>query len=264
MEIRPFETAEDYEACMDLQKEVWGPGFKDLVPSSLLMVVQKVGGISAGAFDGQGRLQGFVFGMTGVQDGRLVHWSDMLAVRRGLRGQGLGKRLKLYQREGLLKLGVETVYWTFDPLEAPNAHLNLNGLGAEISEYVVDMYGAETFSDLHRGIGSDRFVAAWSIASERVERTLAGGAQDLASGFFGAPILNPDGEGEDGRRDGARFRIEIPADIQAVKEESPARGMQWRESTRRAFTGALESGYTVRAFLRDGEGRCFYGLARQE
>ena len=108
---------------------------------------------------------GFVFGLTGIKDDQLVNWSHMLAVRKDVRGQNVGWKLKLYQRELLLEREVEIVYWTYDPLVAKNAHINLNKLGAKIQEYVPDMYGEDTGSDLHRGLGMDRFIVAWPMAT---------------------------------------------------------------------------------------------------
>src|SRR6201999_2681869 len=106
------------------------------------------------------------FGLTGVRGGRLVHWSHMLAVAPGARDLGLGTRLKLFQRDLLRELGVLSVLWTYDPLEARNAHLNLNRLGAEVVEYVEDMYAGEMGSDLAEGIGTDRFIVDWRIDGE--------------------------------------------------------------------------------------------------
>ena len=114
-------------------------------------------------------MAGFVFGMTGLQAGEVIHWSDMLAVRPGLQDTGLGARLKAYQRDTLLAMGITRVHWTFDPLESKNAHLNLNKLGAVAGEYVQDMYG-QTDSPLHRGIGTDRFFPTWTLDSERSPR----------------------------------------------------------------------------------------------
>src|ERR671914_879951 len=94
LEIRPLRTTQELLACVDLQRATWGDEFSDLVPASILKVSQRVGGIAAGAFDGDGRLLGFVFGLTGVEDGRVVHWSDMLAVREEARNAGIGRRLK--------------------------------------------------------------------------------------------------------------------------------------------------------------------------
>jgi len=89
-QIRPFKTIEEYRECVALQEETWGQGFTERVAPAILKVAQILGGLSAGAYAADGSLVGFVFGMTGVRDGELVHWSDMLAVRRGLRDSGLG------------------------------------------------------------------------------------------------------------------------------------------------------------------------------
>ena len=116
--IRPLETRAEHEACVALQRDIWGQDFADVVPATILMVSQQVGGVASGAFDARGRLIGFVFGISGVRNRVTAHWSDMLAVRPEARGRGLGRRLKLHQRELLLAVGIERVYWTFDPLVA--------------------------------------------------------------------------------------------------------------------------------------------------
>ena len=155
--IRPFASIDEFKECVRFQEETWGKDFSERVAVAILKVSQRLGGIAAGAYDAEGGLAGFVFGMTGVQEGQIVHWSDMLAVRPELQDAGLGTRLKAYQRDELISRGVMRMHWTFDPLEAKNAHLNLNKLGAVAGEYVRDMYG-QTGSPLHRGIGTDRFV----------------------------------------------------------------------------------------------------------
>jgi predicted GNAT superfamily acetyltransferase len=213
--------------------------------------------VAAGAFAREGHLLGFVFGLTGVRDGRLVHWSHMLAVAPEARDGGLGTRLKLFQRDLLRELGVLSVLWTYDPLEARNAHLNLNRLGAEVVEYVEDMYAGEMGSDLADGIGTDRFIVDWRIDGEPGDRPArpadtGWGAEvpvvTLAS--LTAPLpATP------------RVRIEVPASIQDLKAERPDEAAAWRAITRRAFEHYLEAGYRVPAFHRDGEtGRCWYCL----
>jgi predicted GNAT superfamily acetyltransferase len=267
--LRPLASAEDFAACVELQRDTWGREFSDAVPASVRKIAQKVGGVTAGAFAADGRLLGFVFGLTGIQGGRLVHWSHMLAVAPAARDLGLGTRLKLFQRELLLPLGVAEVQWTFDPLEARNAHLNLNRLGAEVAEYVEDMYAGEMGSDLAKGIGTDRFIVAWRIGGERVARRLAGDAShipDDAAPFHEAPLANPRvEEAADAARelpDAQVVRVEIPANVQAVKAERPDLAALWRAVTRRAFETYLGRGYLVAGFYRDATtGRCFYGLA---
>ena len=258
--LRPLESAADYDAGVELQRSTWGRDFGEVVPASILKINQKVGGVSAGAFGPDGRMLGFVYGQTGLQGSpaRRVHWSHMLAVAPEARDLGLGTRLKLYQRELLLPLEVEEVQWTYDPLEARNAHLNLNRLGAEVAEYVEDMYANEMGSELARGIGTDRFIVAWRIQSARVEERIAGRLPDfdaLAARFAGAPVANLALPEE------PLVRVEIPASIQAVKADEPDAAYAWRLSTRRAFREYLAWGYRVETFWRDPERACcYYGL----
>lgn len=264
--FRSFSSTEDFQACVDLQREIWGHDFSDVVPLSILKINQKVGGVSAGAFAADGRLLGFVWGMTGVRDGRPFHWSHMLGVAPDARDLRLGERLKWFQRELLVPHGVEEVEWTYDPLEARNAHLNLNKLRAEVKEYVEDMYAGEMGSELARGIGTDRFIVRWRIASPQVAAAASGRPEerDLAP-FTEAPILAVEAA------DASvplplvpHVRVEIPVDIQGTKNEQPDLAAAWRASTRRAFQHYFERGYRVTAYLRDGSSgteRRFYGLA---
>jgi predicted GNAT superfamily acetyltransferase len=255
--FRPFSSLADYQACIELQRATWGREFSDVVPSSVLKVAQKAGGVAAGAFSTDGRLLGFVQGFAGYRDGRPFHWSHMLAVSPEARDLGLGTRLKLYQRDVLLAQGIDEARWTYDPLESRNAHLNFNHLGVEVAEYVEDMYEGELWSDLARGIGTDRFVVRWRIASERVARALAGDRAGEADRFREAPVANPGASVQD-PPEAPRVRVEIPQNVQAVKTEQ---GPAWRASTRRAFETCLARGYRVETFFRDA-GRCFYGLER--
>jgi predicted GNAT superfamily acetyltransferase len=235
------------------------------------MVSQKVGGVTAGAFDKNGAMVGFVFGLTGWKDGRPVHWSDMLAVKSDLRNSGLGRILKLYQRELVLPLGIEEIYWTYDPLVAKNAHLNFNKLGVEFSEYVGEMYPDNSGSELHRGIGMDRLIVVWRIASDRVKEILDGKKTVKPDDFDRAPVVNSksDSKGhflpvETPLPQASSVRIEIPDDIQATRNESIETARLWRSTTRKAFIHYLGLGYTVPAFLRDSQtGRCHYYLVKK-
>jgi len=266
--VRPLATTEELIACLDLQRETWGTGFDDCVPPSLMKVSSRIGGVTAGAFDDAGRLVGFVFGLTGVERGRLVHWSHMLAVRPEWRDRGLGRRLKLYQRDFVARLGVEVIYWTYDPLVARNAHLNLNRLGARVVEYVEDMYGS-TGSDLHAGLGTDRFVVAWSVGGVEPD---GGGAPDGEPEHAGAatdasydalPVVNGLDWADVAVDRTQAIRVEVPADVFAAEAAEPGAGARWRQETRRAFQGALGRGYQVQRFYRDpATNRCFYVLSR--
>jgi predicted GNAT superfamily acetyltransferase len=260
--FRSFSELADYQACVELQRETWGRNFSDVVPLSILKVTQKAGGIAAGAFSPEGDLLGFVYGLAGWTGRRPFHWSHMLAVARQARDLGLGTRLKLFQRELLLPTGVEEVRWTFDPLEARNAHLNLNHLGAEVAEYVEDLYAGEEGSELFAGIGTDRFILSWKIAGERVERALADRRAGADAPFRDAPVANPGAAILD-LPDVPQVRIEIPESIQDLKAERPDFGGAWRQSTRRAFEHYLGLGYRAEAFYRDAERRCWYGLEKE-
>lgn len=258
MEIRPLDSWEEYRACERLQREVWGSDFREIAPASLLKVARRLGGVASGAFpegdgpgdgpgDGGQGLAGFVFGLTGFEDGRRVHWSHMLAVRKDRRGEGIGRRLKEHQRRQLLDRDVSLVYWTFDPLVATNAHFNLNRLGVRVVDYVPQMYG-ETESKLHRGIGTDRFVAAWDLEAYEPSAAAVPGQRPRHSSAEEAPPV---------------VRIDIPADILEVRRRDPEEAARWRERTRRAFLSRLGSGYRVTGFV-PGPERGHYLLTRAD
>jgi predicted GNAT superfamily acetyltransferase len=269
--LRRLRTLDEYRACEALQEETWGKEYTDRVPSSILLVTQKIGGLTAGAFDEQDSLVAFVFGITGYTGGTPVHWSDMLAVRPAVRGLGIGTRLKWFQRAEMLKLGVRRISSTFDPLVARNANLNLNLLGASIDEYVPDMY-VESESRLHRGLGMDRCVVAWLITSPHVEAIAAGNPPPAREPDPALPVVNSERHRSGVVRPVARppvesadVLIEIPADIELVRDDSVETARLWRQSTRAAFLHYLHHGYGVRSFVRSPDrDRCFYLLSRRE
>lgn len=264
--IRQVKGTEEYEACVAVQRSAWGPTFTDLLPASHLQIAHETGGIVAGAFDDGDRLLGFVFGVPALEDGTVYHWSHMLAVRPEARGRGLGIGLKLRQRELLLDRGVRTARWTFDPLEARNAHINLNRLGCRVESYEVDQYGRHTGSPLHDGLGTDRFVVVWDLTSRRVERALAReGTPDLQR-FRSAPAVG-DPDLEQAERPpttrAERVCVPIPARIQDVKRVDAGSGRRWRRRSRRALRRYLERGYDVVGLRRPaGSSRAAYCLER--
>ena len=267
--FRRINTQAEYDMCVRMQRDTWGDAFADIVPSSILKVSQRIGGVTAGAFDSTGRLMGFVFGMTGTQDGSLVHWSDLLAVHADARNRGLGARLKLYQRELLLPLGVRTMFWTYDPLMAKNAHLNIVKLGATPVEYVVNMYGVDTRSALRGSLGTDRFVVVWDLATDYGRERASGVA--LATNIDAqSPIVNPVGLGDKFRVTTATtlpdvpvVRVEIPGNVEQMIENDPDAAAGWRAATRSAFTHYLEHGYRVTGFSRGPTGNLYhYTLSR--
>jgi chorismate synthase len=266
--IRPLEGGAEYAACVELQERTWGEGFAERVPATILRITQKLGGIASGAFDEDGRLLGFVFGMTGWVDGEPLHWSDMLAVRPAARDRGIGDRLKRHQRAVLLSNGVERVQWTFEPLEARNAYLNLTRLGGVARSYHRDYYEGSD-SPLHAGIGTDRLVVTWDLSSARVAARLDGeSAPPSREELLRLPAVNPVTATDPPRCEppvmpaADAVRIAVPADLQRLREGAPAVAMEWRAHTRAAFESCLADGYEVRELVRDGE-VAWYVLVRE-
>ena len=263
--IRELAGQAEYAACVELQRETWGRSFNDAVPGSILLVSQRLGGVAAGAFSHDGRLLGFVFGMTGVENGDIVHWSDMLAVRPEAQNSGVGRRLKEFQREAVARVGARVIYWTYDPLIARNAHLNLNVFGVRVVEYARDMYGDDTGSDLHRAIGTDRLVVAWPVSDDALsQRKRETAAAREADAFKDAPVIG-DAERADQRNDvsigSKQLRLSVPADVTAFQSTDPKRAARWRASTRAAFEAALDKGYRVDGFILNADrDRGFYLL----
>lgn len=259
-EIRPLRTRAELIACTQFQRLIWGETFSEIVPPSLLLATQRAGGVAAGAFDPDGTLVGFVFGIPGIEHGRPIHWSDMLAVRADLRDRHLGERLKRWQRLDVLRRGVRRMYWSFDPLESRNAYFNLRRLGARVREYHRDMYG-ETDSPLHAGIGTDRLIPVWELDSPRVIRRLAGEDHPpSAADVSDVPVVNPPipaafpvPSEPDLAVDAPLVRIAIPANIQLLKDAAPDLARAWRETTRAALEGYFARGYVAEEVTRHGD-----------
>ena len=173
MHIRPLTTLEDCRKVAELEKIVWGyTDAEDVVPPPVLIVSIKRGGVLLGAFDDAGEMKGFVYSIPALKDGRPTQWSHMLGVTPDARDSGLGVRLKLEQRHATLAMGIDLIEWTYDPLQALNAHLNFARLGVVVEEYEENIYG-ESSSPLHRGTPTDRFVAEWRLREPHVERRIS-------------------------------------------------------------------------------------------
>ena len=168
--VRNCHDLEDMRACLALQKEVWNFTDIELVPLRMFVVAAKVGGQVIGAFEGS-EMIAFLLAIPGAHRGRSYLHSHMLAVREEYRNGGLGRRVKLFQREDALARGFELIEWTFDPLEIKNAYLNIEKLGALARRYHMNQYGI-TSSPLQGGLPSDRLVAEWWLKSKRVETLL--------------------------------------------------------------------------------------------
>jgi predicted GNAT superfamily acetyltransferase len=233
--IRKIESLAEMRDVEQLQREIWGVEDLDVYPALALRPQTEVGGILIGAFAAD-RLVGFVFGFPGILNGETIIHSDMLGVSELYRSQSLGYLLKLAQREEALALGIKRITWTFDPLQARNAHLNFSKLGVIADRYYVDYYGV-TSSFLHR-FGTDRLWVTWLLDKERVQATLLNDLDQLSHLVRVGEGLEPI---TDKFTDEPRLVIEIPGELDANQQ-------RWREATRTAFTHALDQGYVAEEF----------------
>jgi predicted GNAT superfamily acetyltransferase len=237
--IRRCEALKEMQACFALQKEVWEFSDADLVPVRLFVVANKIGGHVIGAFDDK-ELVGFALAIPGNRHGHAYLHSQMLAVRQAYRNGGLGRRLKLYQRDDALARGFELMEWTFDPLEIKNAYLNIKKLGAIARRYNVNQYGITT-SPLQGGLPTDRLVAEWWMKSRRVQAVLCGGRR-------------PDF--------GSRGSIAVPAAIYDWKAAASTRSkaLEVQTKNREQFTSAFAGGLAVLGYERNGDGNGLFLL----
>lgn len=250
--IREIKELPELRVVEELQKEIWGCSEREILPSLALIPIIEVGGVLLGAFD-ENDLVGFVLGFPGIEDGRLILHSDMLAVKPDYRSHGLGYRLKLAQRDKALEKGIERITWTFDPLQSLNAHLNFARLGVISNRYMVNYYG-QTSSFLH-STGTDRLWVTWLLNSDRVKKRLEGyvatnlpkdiegAATMLAVSDKGEPVLKKE-IGKDS------VVLEIPGNMNELMNRDSELAIRWREASRQAFTSALDAGYTVVDFYR--------------
>jgi predicted GNAT superfamily acetyltransferase len=238
------------------------------------MVSVKRGGILLGAFDEAGVMKGFVYSIPAVKDGTLTQWSHMLGVTRDARDGGLGLRLKLAQRERSLAMGIDLIEWTYDPLQALNAHLNFAKLGVVVEEYEENIYGVSS-SPLHSGSPTDRFVAEWRLSTPHVERRIQAGGVGVVrdAAVASAPLVNPSRPAGRWLAPGPadlslavpRMLVEIPVGIAELQLEDPALALEWRLATRAIFQNYLARGYRiVDFFLSRASGRGQYLLVRPE
>lgn len=277
---------DDCRSVAALERAIWG--YRDpeeVIPPGIVLVSLKRGGLLLGAFAGEAMV-GYTYAVPSVKEGRQALWSHALGVVEGARGQGAGAALKAAQRQHALRMGIDLIEWTADPLQAAAAHLNFARLGAVVEEYEENLYGASS-SALHGGAPTDRFVIEWHLSTPHVERRLAaGGPKGDSEGrrrkaarpigvrdgaVVSAVLVNPaHAEGEwlvpgdpDLEVEGSRVLVEIPPRFTAMLCERPDLALEWRLSTRRAFQAYLARGYRVVDFFLSRErGGGQYLLAR--
>ena len=250
VEIRELRTLEEFQRCVDIQKEVWGFDDPfDVVPLPLLVVSERNDGIVLGGFAGK-EMVGFVYSLPGFHQGRKVQWSHMLAVIPPYRNSDIGYQLKMAQYQMAQKNGYELIEWTFDPLESRNAHFNLKKLGCIAKEYEVNIYG-ETSSPLHQGTPTDRFVAHWIIPP--LQKTLPEWTDIPEHALVTRSAHFPDGavliEEVNLVMEDEFLFVEIPTEMQMVKAHSKDAALQWRLQTREIFLHYFQKGYVAYSFI---------------
>jgi len=241
--IRKCHQLDEMRACVALQKEVWNFSDADLVPLRMFVVAEKVGGQVIGAFAGN-EMVGFALSIPGARSGHSYLHSHMLAVRKQHQNVGLGRRVKLFQRDDALARGFELIEWTFDPLEIKNAYLNIEKLGAVARRYSTNQYGI-TSSPLQGGLPTDRLVAEWWLRSKRVEMLFQ--------------------EGENPRVE-TLAKVSVPAQVYDWKASPTTRSQakQVQDRNREQFVRAFADGLAVLGYERDPQGNGNFLLGRWE
>jgi len=225
IQIRTLADPGEMRVCVELQQQIWGYSPIDTVPDQICIVARKTGGQVMAAFDGDTPV-GFALAFAAIRDGLAYLHSHMVGVIDEYQNRGVGRLLKLAQREDALERGINLIEWTFDPLQLKNAHFNIERLGAIVRHYIPNLYG-RTSSPLHAGLPTDRLVAEWWVRSQRVEDVLAGKQR----------AVNPNCE-----------RIAIPAGIRAICRDDPQSAEKIQTKLRQQFLANIASGCAAVGF----------------
>ena len=272
--FKQLKTLEDLIPCERLQEAVWKFNKSDIIPSRFMLVVHKHGGFAMGAFDGDVMI-GFVFGIAAIHYGRPSQHSHMLAVLPEYHNQNIGFQLKIAQREEALNRNIDLITWAFDPLQSKNAHLNINKLGVIACSYDINLYGEETSSKLHSGLGTDRLLAEWWLVSDKV-KSIIDGQNHMTTKIQPAEGLNINKteRNEQGLLVSVEsdltltndvLLLEIPDDIDKMKDSNMQAARRWRELIQKAFLNYFDAGYYVNSLQVEREGdtrRTYYVLER--
>jgi predicted GNAT superfamily acetyltransferase len=231
--VRPCHGILEFEACVKVERAVWQSSDIDVVPIPLFVVASETGGQVLGAFHGPD-LVGFTLAIVGWRARKPFLHSHMTAVLDGYRDRGVGRQLKLNQREDALARGIALIEWTFDPLVTKNAYFNFMRLGAIARRYLPNAYGITT-SPLHGSLPTDRLVAEWHLKSSRVLRTLAGKKQ--------AALPSK-----------KAVRISIPANLEELRSSHPSRALELQSAVRSVFLKWFRKGYAATAVVPGKDG----------
>lgn len=276
--IRDITDIAEMKLLEQMQADVWGmTDCSEIVPKDLIKVASVNGGLLIGAYDPQDKILGFLFGFIGLQtNGNVKHCSHMMGILPPYRKTGIGVRLKLIQRQMVLKQGINLITWTVNPMEGVNAAVNFGKLGVVCRNYLPNFYG-EMEDELNSGIPSHRFEVEWWIQSPRVEKytTMVENAGRPAIPFSEKDVL-VNRLGDDGSveqlfpiaRIGdtyARLVFEVPPEFQDIKSGNPAGALELLDYTKQFFVEATASGYVVADFvsqMENGERKNYYLLER--
>jgi predicted GNAT superfamily acetyltransferase len=241
--VRHCHGIEEFKVCFALQQAVWGKSDID-IPVPMFAVAAETGGQVLGAYDGE-RMVGFTLAIAGWRDGRAFIHSHMTAVLEDYRDRGIGRRLKLFQRDDAIERGIFLVEWTFDPLEVKNAYFNLMRLGAIARRYLPNVYGV-TSSPLHGGIPTDRLVAEWWLVSPRVNAVLAASANapQQSATQQSAPHQS---SALHSAHSHARAQILVPADLPAPRQSDLEKSVAVQSKIRDGFQRWIAKGYAATA-----------------
>lgn len=269
---RPARDRKDFDACVELQRAVWKLDDLEIVSAVEMIAATFSGGMTHLAETADGRVVGFAFAFPALR-GRAPHFhSDMVGVLPELRGQGLGVRLKWQQREDALARGIGLMTWTFDPMQARNAHLNLRRLGAVAAEFLPNFYGTTT-SALHHGLPTDRLLVKWDLNSPRVRERGLGGELPRAVVLPNQPRVNevkwqagwPVSSEPRTDLKANETLLEIPPDWDTLCQAAPRVAEDWHGKVRRALAAYMGQGYTAVDFIsseESGRRRPLYVLRR--
>ena len=230
-----LENIDQLRQCLEIQRLAWGFSEADILPIRSLIICSKIGGQVFGAVDDGGQVLGFLNAFPGYRDGRVYLHSNMMGVLPEYQNHGIGRQLKLAQREEALSRGIDLVEWTFDPLEVRNARFNLELLGAICRTYLVNFYGVSS-SRLHGGLPTDRLVAEWHLNSARVKSRLGSGP---------SPPTHSDG----------MVSLEIPLGIQHLKSTEPAAAGRIQSGVRERMMELFERNFFASRLSIDAAGQ---------
>jgi predicted GNAT superfamily acetyltransferase len=274
--IGPFRNSADYEASVDIQREVWRYADIDVVPVTMLATAERLGGIALGAYNSLGEMIGFCWSVPGIEHGEVLQHSCMLAVRSAYRNFDVGCRLKIAQRKESLRRKLNTIAWAFDPMQPLHGYFNLGKLGVWSANYEENYYG-EALGSTNRGLPADRLTARWDLRSAAVEERLESGSprHDLRKELKKYPVVNRLEDLAPGMAassplalnlSAGQILFEVPYNLPDIKARNLGVALEWQGKMRQVFRTYFKKGYAATDFWvaeEEGHLRAFYFLEKK-